>query len=255
MIESRRRLVSRFRQPHHHAVEDDVFARGQLHVEADPELDERRQPPRHADRPGVGAVDAREAFQQRALAGAVAADDPEELALADVERDVVERAQDPVVAGRERSHHALLQRVDAVGRDPEGLLQAAGLDRDRARRRGSAPAGGHGCSLVCLHPAAVSPRAVLRGSRGSCRMARRRRSPAARFSPVTTPVPSGGQAGAASSSATSQAGVPRTSGSLWSKEIAITATTATSVAATGHGGPSLRRRGCAASCRSGRGRR
>ena len=43
--------------------------------------------------PGVGAVDARHDLQQRALARAVAADDPEELALVDVEGDAAQRAQ------------------------------------------------------------------------------------------------------------------------------------------------------------------
>ena len=44
-------------------------------------------------RPGVGPVDAGQDLQQRALAGAVLADDPEELALVDVEGDVVEGVQ------------------------------------------------------------------------------------------------------------------------------------------------------------------
>ena len=87
MTASSRSRVSLRRQAHHHPVEDDVLARGQLEVEADPELDEGRQPAGHPDRPGVGAVDAGEQLQQRALAGAVAADDAEELALADLEGD------------------------------------------------------------------------------------------------------------------------------------------------------------------------
>ena len=74
-------------QPHQDAVEDDVLARGELGVEADAELDERRDPPGHPDPARVGAVDAGEDLQQRALARAVAPDDPEELALVDVERD------------------------------------------------------------------------------------------------------------------------------------------------------------------------
>ena len=84
------------RQPHHHAVEDDVFAGGEVGVEADAELDEGSQPSRHADRAGVGAIDARHQFQQRALAGAVAADDAEELPLLDLKGDPVERLQHPV---------------------------------------------------------------------------------------------------------------------------------------------------------------
>ena len=82
MIASKRSLGSSRGEAHHHAVEDDVLARGQLGVEADAELDEGRQPTGHPDRPGVGSVDAGEDLQQGALAGAVAADDAEELALA-----------------------------------------------------------------------------------------------------------------------------------------------------------------------------
>ena len=50
MTASRRSRVSVGGQAHHHPVEDDVLARGQLDVEADPELDERRQAAGHPDR-------------------------------------------------------------------------------------------------------------------------------------------------------------------------------------------------------------
>ena len=124
-------------EPHHHAVEDDVLARGELEVEADAELDERRQPPGHADPAAIGLVDARHDLQQRALAGAVAADDPEELALVDVERHVAEDALLAVLDPAERVGGALLERVDPVGRDPERLVEPAHLDDDRARRHRS----------------------------------------------------------------------------------------------------------------------
>ena len=52
----------------------------EIGVEADAELDERRQPARRARCPAVGPVDPREALEQRALAGPVPADDAEELA-------------------------------------------------------------------------------------------------------------------------------------------------------------------------------
>ena len=88
-----------------------------------------------------------------------------------------------VVAGGERPHRPLLERIDAVGRDPEGLLQAAGLDRDR---RASGPIlGGCGCCRLfgCHAWPGLNPGAGPRGSRGSCRMARRRRIPGARSAP------------------------------------------------------------------------
>ena len=86
-------------EAHHHPVEDDVFARRQLRVEADPELDEGGQAAGHADRAGVGPVDAGEQLQQRALAGAVAADDAEELALAGSRR---RRRRGPAARGSSR---------------------------------------------------------------------------------------------------------------------------------------------------------
>ena len=89
--------------------------------------------PRDPDRAGVGAVDAREQFQQRALARAVAADDAEELAALDLELDAAQRLQLAVLGVREELRRALLERVDARGRDPEALLEAAHLDRDVAR--------------------------------------------------------------------------------------------------------------------------
>jgi len=49
----------------------------------------------------------------------------------DLERDPVEGAQLAVVAARERANGPLLERVDAVCRDPEGLGQSLDLDRDR----------------------------------------------------------------------------------------------------------------------------
>ena len=121
-------------EAHHHPVEDDVLARGQLVVEADPELDEGGETACYLDRPGIGFVDARQQLQQGALAGAVATDDAEELALADLEGDAVEGAQFAVVAGGEGVDGALFQRVDPLGRNPEGLVQILDLDRGRSRR-------------------------------------------------------------------------------------------------------------------------
>src|SRR4051794_27512836 len=77
------------RQSQQDRVDDYVVASRQIGVEADAQLDERRQSPGDADTPGVDLVDAGEALQQRALAGAVAPDDSKELALLDLDRDVV----------------------------------------------------------------------------------------------------------------------------------------------------------------------
>ena len=82
MISSKRSRASRAGEAEHDRVDDHVVARGEIGVEADAELDERRQPAADLDPAGVDVVDPGEALQQRALAAAVAPDDAEELALA-----------------------------------------------------------------------------------------------------------------------------------------------------------------------------
>ena len=61
-------------------VEEDVLAAGQLVVEAGAELEDRRDPPAHRDRSAGRAEDPRDHLEQRALAGAVVADDADGLA-------------------------------------------------------------------------------------------------------------------------------------------------------------------------------
>ena len=79
-------------EPHHDPVHHDVVPRGEVHVEADAELDERGQPTPAPD-PAVALVDAGDALEQRALAAAVASRDPEELTGLDRERDVLQRLE------------------------------------------------------------------------------------------------------------------------------------------------------------------
>ena len=128
-------------EAHHHPVEDDVVAGGEVEVEADPELDEGSEATRDPDRPGVGAVDAGEQLQQGALARAVAADDAEELALADLEGDSVERVQLAELARREGVDDPLFQRVQPLGGDAERLVEV--FDLEHGRRVGDGrPTGG-----------------------------------------------------------------------------------------------------------------
>jgi len=131
-VEPARRLLPR--EAHHHPVQLHVLARGQLHVEADAELDEGGQGARHPHPPAVGPVDPGKDLQQRRLARAVAADDAEELALADVEGDPVERLQLADVAPDRRVEGPLFQRVDLLPRQAKGLLQVPHLDRERRLR-------------------------------------------------------------------------------------------------------------------------
>ena len=78
--------------------------------------------------PAVGLVDAGEALQHRALAGAVAADDAEELALVDLERDVAQRVQSVVAARDWRGCSTRCLSVDgrSCGRR-NGLPDALGV--------------------------------------------------------------------------------------------------------------------------------
>ena len=70
------------------AVEEDVLAPGQLGVEAGPDLEQRADAAGHLGPAGARLGDPREQFQQRALAGAVVADQADRFAALDLEGDV-----------------------------------------------------------------------------------------------------------------------------------------------------------------------
>ena len=129
LVEALARLGAR--EAHHHRVDDDVVARGEVGVEADAELDERRQPALHAHLAAVGPVDAGEALQQRALARAVAADDAEELALLDGDVDVAQRVELLERARAAGMQHPLLERVVLLVRDAERLRDVVDDDGRR----------------------------------------------------------------------------------------------------------------------------
>ena len=131
MIASKRSRASRREQPEHDRVDHDVVARRQLEVEADAELDERRQPTADHDLAVVGVVDPGDALQQRALAAAVAADDPEELALRDLDADVLDGLEHVERARLERMQRPLLQRVVLPVGELEGLRDAVQRHRER----------------------------------------------------------------------------------------------------------------------------
>jgi hypothetical protein len=73
------------------AVQVDVLAAGQLRVEAGADLEQRADPPAQLGAALRRLGDPREQLQERALAGAVRADQAEHLALLHLERDVAER--------------------------------------------------------------------------------------------------------------------------------------------------------------------
>src|SRR5262249_45445773 len=97
------------RHSEYSAVEEDVFTAGQLGVEAGADFEEAANPAVDHS-PSLGRLgDARKDFEERALAGAVAADDADHLAAFDLEGDVLEGPEVAgafawAIAGRERTH-------------------------------------------------------------------------------------------------------------------------------------------------------
>ncbi len=79
-------------EPQHRRVDDHVVARGQVQLKPTPSSMNGDSRPL-TQVAGVDAVDPGETLQQRALAAAVAPDDPEELARRDLERDVLDGLQ------------------------------------------------------------------------------------------------------------------------------------------------------------------
>ena len=111
------------------AVDADVVPRGELGVEPDAELDERREQPGHADAPDVRHVDAGQDPEQRALAAPVRADHAEELArstekVTSLQRLVLARTSPP-----EGMEEVLLEERPLLVRDPERLRDRRDLDR------------------------------------------------------------------------------------------------------------------------------
>ena len=122
-------------QAHQHAVDDAVLTRAQLRIEAHAELDKGRQATGHSDRARVRCIDAREDLEQGALSRSVLPDDAEELAGANVERDVAQGTELAILDAGERMRHALLEGVHSVLGDAERLLDSARLDHNWSASR------------------------------------------------------------------------------------------------------------------------
>src|SRR5205814_10058359 len=82
--------------PQHAAVEEHVLAAGQLRVEAGPDFEQAAEPAADLRPPRRRLHDPREDLQERALAGPVAADDPDHLARLHLEAHLPQR---PELAG------------------------------------------------------------------------------------------------------------------------------------------------------------
>ena len=71
-------------------VEIDVLASGELGMKASADLEQAGNATGDGDAPVARLGDARQDLQERGLAGAVAADDPENLTFADLEADILQ---------------------------------------------------------------------------------------------------------------------------------------------------------------------
>ena len=127
-------------KPEHDRVDDHVVPSGEIRIESDAELDERRQTAVDREFALVDVVDPGEALEQRALAAAVAADDSEELAGRDLDAHVLDSPQDVEGPSPPRVERALLERVVVLVRKPERLADV--LHRYCRPQRS-----GHGCAV------------------------------------------------------------------------------------------------------------
>ena len=118
------------------AVEVDILAPGQLGVKAGAHLQQAGDAPFDLDLPAGGGGDAREDLEQGALAGAVAPDDAQHLALLDGEVDIFERPQGFAVAVAVVGLADLEQRVGFAARfgppDFQVVGEGAGADLAQA---------------------------------------------------------------------------------------------------------------------------
>src|SRR3954453_18467814 len=93
------------------------------------------------DGPLVRPIDAGQALEQRALAGSVAPDDPEELTTRDRYVDVLQRVQLVVARRCERVQNTLLERAVTMPRQTERLAEISDRQRGRCSRKTRPPIG------------------------------------------------------------------------------------------------------------------
>ena len=109
-------------------VQVDVLAAGELAVEAGPQLQQRRDPARTVTVPVVGAEDARQHLEQRRLARAVGADQPDGLAGADLQVHVPQ-GPELLGAGLAVQQQPLLEAGGPLVVEQEALADPGGADR------------------------------------------------------------------------------------------------------------------------------
>ena len=106
-----------------------VLDAGRVDAHAERNVEHRRHPADDADRPAGRGIDAGEHAQQRRLARAVVADEPDALAVADFEIDPGERGDDQVGAGAAEAPADRLAQQQGLQR-----IVADGIDRNLDRR-------------------------------------------------------------------------------------------------------------------------
>ncbi len=119
-ISSNLRVISRLAHAQDGAGEEGVLAAGELRVEAGADLEKATDASVDFGPAGGGAGDAREDLEQGGFAGAVAADEAEDFAFADVERDVFEGPEGFLLGaakGLQRGTHEFFQGVAQAGGD------------------------------------------------------------------------------------------------------------------------------------------
>ena len=124
------------RQPENDAVQIDVLASRQLGMESGPHLEQRADATSNAHAADRRSDDACDRFQERRLPGAVPTDDPDAVALLDLEVHVAERP-DLVCSGSfdrataETSRHGFAQRQVGVYALPQAIALAQPVRDDR----------------------------------------------------------------------------------------------------------------------------
>lgn len=116
----------------HGAVEIDIFAAGEFHVETDAEFDEGDEVTVDDHLTGARIIDASEDLEEGGLARAVATDDADKFAFFDVETDVVE---DLLIAvafdAAETVEDGLFETPRTFGGEAEGFGEVTDRDGDR----------------------------------------------------------------------------------------------------------------------------
>ena len=145
-ISSNFRAISRRAHPEDRAVQIDVLAAGQLGMEAGADFEQRSHPAVDLDAAFGRLGDSRQDLEQRALAGAVAADDPDDFSRGtsnDTSRSAHRRSAlsaacaepfgETTIAPCERARHRIGNRVakGAIPLAPQAIPLAEPLDSDR----------------------------------------------------------------------------------------------------------------------------